>query len=219
MTGTIMKGYTLDMKGFFLKTRILLYSWLPTRSYPKNLTDLNFILFNFKIWWIWADFFHAKSFVKVEVIFFSSKFDEISPTTNKNAPLHVPVLHFSFARLARLLFQLGNSMRTGNNWTLQSWRCNSLNQSRDRPNAQPFQAGVIILYEGFSHQNVYEYIGLMLMHTCLKRQKRNSSLQLTLEDEGVKNEIRNIKKPNLYLTNFLKKCLYIYIYLCISDFS
>jgi hypothetical protein len=62
------------------------------------------------------------------------------------------------------------------------------------------QAGVIILYEDFSHQNVYEYIGLMLMHTCLmfthtclrfmfmqwinKRGEKNSSWQLTLEDEG-----------------------------------
>jgi hypothetical protein len=33
------------------------------------------------------------------------------------------------------------------------------------PSAQASQAGVNILYQDFSHQNVYEYIGLMFMHT------------------------------------------------------
>ncbi len=108
----------------------------------------------------------------------------------------------------------------GNNWTLANLKIQFTQSIKGCPNAQASQAGAFILYEDFSHQNVYEYIGLMFMHTCLrfmfmqwinKREKRNSSLQLTLKDEGVKNEFRNIKKENLYLTNFLKKCQYITI--------
>jgi hypothetical protein len=59
------------------KKGILLYSWLPTGTYHKNLV-------------IWKNnnnlkstefepFFHGKSFVYVEIIFFRSKFGEIWP--------------------------------------------------------------------------------------------------------------------------------------------
>jgi hypothetical protein len=51
------------------KTKILLYSWLPTGTYHKNLTKL-------------GHFFHGKSFVWVKIVLFKSKFGKISPKTN-----------------------------------------------------------------------------------------------------------------------------------------
>jgi hypothetical protein len=46
------------------KNRILLCYWLPTKTHHKNMAYL-------------GHFFHEKSFVKVEIIFFKSKFDKI----------------------------------------------------------------------------------------------------------------------------------------------
>jgi len=48
------------------KTKILPYSWLHTGTYHENLADL-------------GNFFFGKSFVQVKIIFFRSKFGEISP--------------------------------------------------------------------------------------------------------------------------------------------
>jgi hypothetical protein len=47
-------GYIPDMKVFFLKTHVLLYSWLPAGTYHIFLVFLEF--FPLEIWQIWAIF-------------------------------------------------------------------------------------------------------------------------------------------------------------------
>jgi len=54
-------GYILDMKVEKKKTRILLYFWLPTGTYHKNLAIWKIKVL--KIWRIWVIFFYEKSFV------------------------------------------------------------------------------------------------------------------------------------------------------------
>jgi hypothetical protein len=60
-------GYTLDMK---VETNIILL-WLPIKTHHKNMAYL-------------GHFFYENSFVKVEIIFFMSKFGEIFPKQFKN---------------------------------------------------------------------------------------------------------------------------------------
>jgi hypothetical protein len=60
---------------FFVFKRILLYSWLPTGNYHKNLVIWRGK--KFEIWWIWVFFFFIGVviiFVEVKIIFFRSKF-------------------------------------------------------------------------------------------------------------------------------------------------
>jgi hypothetical protein len=57
------------------KNKIILYSWLPIGTYHKNLAIKKKILKFGEI----GPFLHGKSYVYVEIIFFKSKFGEISP--------------------------------------------------------------------------------------------------------------------------------------------
>jgi hypothetical protein len=56
--------------------RILLYSWLPTRTYHKNLAIWNFV--SLKSGEFGPFFSNERSFLLVKIVFFRLKFGEIS---------------------------------------------------------------------------------------------------------------------------------------------
>lgn len=142
-------------------------------SYPKNLIIWIFLNFISKNLVNLSQFFPWKILcLSQKIIFFSSKFDEISPTKkNKNFSFPCPSFAFQFCKTCGrgCFFSLVIWCQWETIGPCKAEDANSLNQSRDCPNAQASQAGVIILYmKTFSHQNVYEYIGLMFMHTCIR---------------------------------------------------
>jgi hypothetical protein len=67
-------GYTLDMK--VGKNRILLCFWQPTGTYDQKISIQEKKNWNLAIF---GHFFHEKSTLLIEIIFFRSKFGENSP--------------------------------------------------------------------------------------------------------------------------------------------
>jgi hypothetical protein len=75
----------LDMK-VELKIRILVYSWLPTGTYHKSLTIWIFFLQNLANS---GQFFHEKSFVQLEIIFFRLNWAKFRPKKNTESSINI----------------------------------------------------------------------------------------------------------------------------------
>jgi hypothetical protein len=68
------------------------------------------------MWGIWAIFFHGKSFVYVENIFFRSKFGEISPPKIKKNTLPQSVLVLHHLKITTILFYI--ILRLHHSWPI-----------------------------------------------------------------------------------------------------